>query len=71
MTTKIVKIDDHYEEIILDQQGRLVEQTDLVDEEGNILPYATTLQYDYVDGKTYSRHRGWSEGCFWTDWEEE
>lgn len=72
MTRKIVKIDNGlYDEIILDDEGRLIEQSCPVDEDGNIFECTQTFQYYYEDDKSYSRHRMWGQGCFWTEWQEE
>ena len=71
MRIDIVKRGDYYEEQIFDEEGRLIEQSCPVDEDGNILHFTETWEYRYEGDMTYSRHRMWGNGCFWTEWEED
>lgn len=75
--TKIVNKGTYFEEHILDERGRVISSSFPVDKDGNWLEgyetQWTTYEYEYDNDShipSWERHRGWTEGCFWTDWEE-
>lgn len=66
-----------YTKLIYDERGRLIEESFPVDENGEWLEgyetQWTTMQYMYDDDSSTPseyRWRGWTEGCFWTDWKD-
>ena len=60
----------------LDEKGRVVRESYPVNSEGNFTDDKTqwtTFEYEYDKDNctpSRSRHRGYGEGTFWTDWED-
>ena len=75
MLTRMVDMNGYFAKQTMDERGRIVKESYPMTSEGKWMSEteATTFEYEYENEDRTPiryRHRGWTEGCFWTDWED-